>query len=100
MCDPDQGSTLFPALAGGFFTTEPPGKPYPHFKDEKLELWTLAWSVLASKTYPPHFLASVYKQWHFTLKLHPRKGVGRCLRSTDNRAQAQREEVKAELGDT
>ena len=51
MCDPDQGSTLFPALAGGFFTTEPPGKPYPHFKDEKLELWTLAWSVLASKTW-------------------------------------------------
>ena len=24
---PDQGSNLCPALAGGFFTTEPPGKP-------------------------------------------------------------------------
>ena len=34
---PDQGSNLFPALAGGFFTTEPAGKPYPHFKDEKLQ---------------------------------------------------------------
>ena len=24
---PDQGSSLSPALAGGLFTTEPPGKP-------------------------------------------------------------------------
>ena len=25
---PDQGSKLFPELVGGFFTTEPPGKPF------------------------------------------------------------------------
>ena len=28
---------MSPALAGGFLTTAPPGKPYPHFIDEKTE---------------------------------------------------------------
>ena len=35
---PDPGiKPTSPVLAGGFFTTEPPGKPYPHFIDEESE---------------------------------------------------------------
>ena len=35
---PDPGiEPMSPALAGGFFTTEPPGKPYSRFIDEESE---------------------------------------------------------------
>ena len=37
---PDQESNLFPALAGQFFTTEPPGKPLQFHFEQQLCLTT------------------------------------------------------------
>ena len=34
---------MSPALAGGFFTTDPQGSPYPHFTDEETEARRRQW---------------------------------------------------------
>ena len=63
---PDPGiEPVFPALAGGFFTTEPSGKPWWHILESYKEKYLYFWTPM-SRTVSRFY---IFVQWNLMLNL-------------------------------